>query len=171
MFLKKLYRHNKTLFLLFTAYLCAFLYINYKWGVIATPVLQFGMYSGKYRLQDTITVYRVVANNRLIDPSLISAGQDDFIQTYLGLYPAYQENNRLVNKTFHSYLGFLPGGGIPAERLVMDEAFTKWFKQNMQAIVAEPIQKLEANRQHFVWIHKRLVPIDTASKLDFLDAN
>ncbi len=171
MFLKKLYRHNKTLFLLFSGYLCAFGYINYKWGVIATPVLQYGMYSGKYRLQDTITVYRVLANNRLIDPSLVSTGQNDFIQTYLGLYPAYQENNRLVTKTFHSYLGFLPGGGIPAERLVTDEAFTKWFKQKIQAIVVEPIQKLEATCQHFVWQSRGLVPIDTASKLDFLDAN
>ena len=171
MFLKKLYRHNKTIFLLFAAYLLAFLYINYKWGVIATPVLQYGMYSGKYRLSDTITVYRVVVNNKNMEHPLIAAGQNDFIQTYLGLYPAYKENNQLVNATFGKFLVFLRANENPGEGPVTDEVFTKWFGKKIQTMVAEPIQTLKATRQHFVWAQRRLVPIDNASKLDFLDAH
>ncbi len=158
------------MFLLFVAYLLAFLFINYKWGMIATPVLQFGMYSGPHHLTDTISVYRVIVNDRAIDPSQFSAGQNDFIETYLGLYPAYKENNRLVNETFNKYLNFLPGAGMPAEKFVPDEDFTKWFTQKMQAMVAGPIETLRATRQDFLWAGKRLVPIDSASKLDFLDA-
>lgn len=159
------------MFLLFVAYLLAFTFINYKWGMVATPVLQYGMYSGKHLLSDTISVYRVVVNGRAIEPAQLSAGQNDFMQTYLGLYPLYKENNLAINATFRNAFSFLHAGAMPSEKIVTDKIFANWFKQKMQTIVAEPINSLQATQQNFVWTDKRLMPLDTASKLQFLDAH
>lgn len=168
MFLKKLYRHSKWMFLLFGTFILAFLFINFKWGMVATPVLQYGMYSGQQNLSDTIRVYRVLVNDKLIDPVQISAGQNDFIQTFLDAYPGQEENNKLVQATLNKYFGPFK---MPAELPVTDAIFSAWFRQKMQRLVLEPIQTLAATRQHFVWAGNKLAPIDTASKLTFLDAH
>ncbi len=159
------------MFLLFVAYLLAFIFINYKWGMVATPVLQYGMYSGKHLLSDTISVYRVVANGRALEPAQLSAGQNDFVQTYLSLYPSYKENNLAVNGTFRNAFGFLHPGARASEKIVTDEIFANWFKQKMRTIVRERINSLQATHQNFVWTDNRLVAVDTASKLQFLDAH
>lgn len=159
------------MFLLFVAYLLAFLFINYKWGMVATPVLQYGMYSGKHLLSDTMSVYRVVVNGRALEPAQLSSGQNDFVQTYLGLYPFYKENNLVVTETFRNSFSFLHPGNRASEKIVTDKIFVDWFKQKMQTIVAEPINSLQATRQNFVWTDRRLVAVDTASKLHFLDAH
>ena len=158
------------MFLGFVTFLLAFLFINYKWGMVATPVLQFGMYSGKHHLSDTITVYRVEANGRLIEPENISEGENDFIQTYLQLYPSHKENNRVVAQALSKYLGVFNGTKSERPDTVTDQAFTAWFRQKMQRLVAEPISTLQATRQYFKWSDKRLVPLDSAANLTFLDA-
>ena len=171
MFIGKLYRHSKPMFLLFVGFLFAFVFINYKWGMVATPVLQFGMYSGKHLLTDSIVVYSVIANNKKIEPSQISAGENDFIQTYLELYPTHRENNSLISAILNKYLGLMPGPRQLPEHPVTDKVFTEWFSKKMQALVPEPIQSLQATRQQFIWINKKLAPAGIVSKLDFLDAH
>ncbi len=52
MFLKKLWYYNKALFSFVTAFIIAMAIIMYKWGIVATPVLQFGMYSSKFYTSD-----------------------------------------------------------------------------------------------------------------------
>ncbi len=156
------------MFLLFGTFILAFSFINFKWGLVATPVLQYGMYSGKQRMSDTIQVYRVTMNDKLIDPVEISAGQNDFIQTFLDVYPGHRQNNQLIHTTLHKYFGPFK---MPAERTVTDAIFSAWFRQKMQRLLSEPIQTLAATRQHFVWAGNKLAPIDTASKLTFLDAH
>ena len=82
MFLKKLYQQNKFLFVAVIVFLSTYLFLNFKWGVIATPVQQYGMFSGKFIIEDPLPVYLVKANGKLINNALLSPIERDLLQSF-----------------------------------------------------------------------------------------
>jgi hypothetical protein len=169
MFIKNLYQYSKAMFLAFTLFVLAFIFINYKWGMVATPVLQYGMFSGVFHVKDTQTVYIVEANHKLINNGEISFTNRDIIQVYIDNYQRYKAVNWSVYNTMKKYIGytglssFMNAGKYTAA--ISNTVFTNWYRSKMEAITGEPIVSLVVYRQHFVWQDTALTAIDVPSKL------
>ena len=48
MFLKELWFYNKKATLFFLLFIAVWVFLNIKQGAVATPILQYGMFSEKY---------------------------------------------------------------------------------------------------------------------------
>jgi len=160
MFVKKLYQYNKQGCLVFVVFIAAFLFINYKWGITATPILQYGMYSSPVYIKDTQTTYVVIADNEIVDCSKLSFVNRDIVQ----LYPANYEKHKAINENvfgaFKKYkLGSINNDGVT------DSIFTKWYRSKLETILDKPIHSLQVYRQSFLWTDGALQPIDSPYKL------
>ena len=169
MFIKKLYQYSKAMFFAFTVFVLAFVVINYKWGLVATPVLQYGMFSGVFHAKDTQTVYIVEANHKFINNGKISFTNRDIIQVYIDNYQRYKEVNWSAYNTMKKYIGYAGLSSFMTTDkfapLVSDTLFTQWYRSKMETIIGEPITTLNVYRQHFVWQDTALAAIDAPSKL------
>jgi hypothetical protein len=175
MFLKKLYRHNKIFFFVAVGFLSGYIYLNYKWGITATPINQYGMFSGKYFIKDSLLVYSVKANNKMINFADLSLIQRDLLQSYPDYYEMEKHNNEAIFNTISNYFNYL---GIPAGKQQYKFTnqcsavlFSKWYQSKIENIIKKPITSLNVYKQYFVWENQKLQPIDTPVKLIFIAAN
>jgi hypothetical protein len=175
MFFKKLYQQNKILFITVVVFLSAYLFLNIKWGVIATPVQQYGMFSGKFNIEDPIPVYLIKANGKMINHARLSPIERDLLQAYPEYYQTQQSNNEAV---YNSMKKFLFTGGIFVEsrhkdkffNQVNDTIFSNWYRARVSEIINAKVDSLEVYEQFFQWKDHGLHPIDTPAKLKFIVA-
>ncbi len=169
MFIKNLYRYNKVMFFGFVVFIIAFIFINYKWGMVATPVLQYGMFAGTFHLKDTQTVYIVEANHKVINNGEVSFTNRDIIQVYIDNYQRHKAVNQSVFTTMKKYISYIGLSSLMNNdkytAAITDSVFTNWYRTKMETITGEPIQSMAVYRQHFVWQDKALAAIDAPSKL------
>ncbi len=172
MFIKKLYDYNKTRCFAFVAFIIAFVFINYKWGVVATPVLQYGMFSGKVYLKDTQTVYIIEANHKIIDCAKVSIAERDMLQVYPDYYEKQNFKNEAAYTTMKKYIRYTGLLGLmnvdKFTNKITDSVFTNWYKLQIEKIINEPVLSLSVFKQHFLWKNTRLEPIDTPLKLSYI---
>jgi hypothetical protein len=172
MFITKLYTHSKIGCFAFISFIMAFIFINYKWGVVATPVLQYGMFSGKAYLKDTQAIYIIEANHKIIDCTMISLTERDILQ----VYPDYYEKQNAINQTTYTtmkkYMRYSGLSGLmnidKFTNKITDSVFTNWYKLKVKKIINEPVLSLSVFKQHFLWKNRRLEPIDTPLKLSYI---
>jgi hypothetical protein len=93
MFLKQLYNYSKVLFFALIFFIMLFVYINYKWGVTATPIHQFGMFSSVMKKTDTQNIYHIYADDRLVDMSKIYFSKRDLLLNSIAFYKIQQQYN------------------------------------------------------------------------------
>lgn len=166
MFIKKLYQYNKTACCLFITFIAAFAFINYKWGITAAPILQFGMFSSPMYLKDTQTVYVVVADGKTIDCSRLSLTSRDIVQLYPADFLRSKSVNAAVFNTMQPYIGFT--GLMQLDKYnpkLTDSSFTNWYKQKLQAILKKQVDALQVFKQNFLWQGNMLQPIGSPYKL------
>jgi hypothetical protein len=172
MFIKKLYRHSKMGCFAFVAFIMAFIFINYKWGVVATPLLQYGMFSGKSYLKDTQAIYIIEANHKIIDCAKISLAERDMLQVYPDYYEKQSAINQITYTTMKKYMRYSGLFGLmnidKFTNKVTDSIFTNWYKLKVEKIINEPVLSLSVFKQHFLWQQTRLVPIDNPLKLSYI---
>ena len=169
MFIKKLYRYSKAMFFVFIVFVIAFVFINYKWGMVATPVLQYGMFAGVFHVKDTQAVYLVEANHKFINNGKISFTHRDIIQVYMDNYLRYKAVNWSAYNTMKKCIGYAGLSSFMTNdkytAAISDTIFTNWYRSKMETIIGEPIQSLTVYQQHFVWQDTALAAIDVPSKL------
>lgn len=166
MFIKKLYQYNKTASCLFIAFIAAFAFLNYKWGITAAPILQFGMFSSPMYLKDTQTVYVVVADGETVNCAGLSLTNRDIIQLYPADYLRSKNVNEAVYNTMLPFMGFT--GLMQQSKFntrVSDNSFSNWYKQKLQAILNKRIDSLQVFKQDFLWQGNMLQPIGSPNKL------
>ena len=174
MFLKKLYQYNKFLFFIVLVFLLGYGYLNYKWGISATPIHQYGMYSGKAFLKDTLQLYIVKANVKIIEESAISQTERDIIQSYPDYYEKHKNSNDQVYNTvsvFFNYAGFSTEKN--RYKFVNDinhSLFNKWYLQKIETIIKEPIKSIQVIKQQLSWQSDRLTAIGKPTKITFIAA-
>jgi len=169
MFLKQLYRYSKTACFIVIAFVLAFVYIFCKWGIVATPVLQYGMFSAPVHLNDTQEVYIIDANNMHVNCGALSFTNRDILQVSLAYYERQGAVNSSVYNTMHKFLGFT---GLMDEykftNYASDRGFTRWYWVKLEEIVGKTIDSLAIYKQDFLWQQNGLQPIGTPIKLTFI---
>jgi len=171
MFLKKLYLHNKLLFLATVLFMMAYAYLNYQWGLSATPVQLYGMYSGKFKTGDTISLYHVIANGKRVNDASLDIIDRDLLQTF----PEIQQTERSVNKqvyqTFARYFQRIVfdarSNEYKFQNHISDSIRYNWYKNKVATMLHEELQSLDIYQQHFTWKNDKLEPTDNPVKLNF----
>ncbi len=169
MFLKQLYGYSKTGCIIVVTFLLAFIYINFKWGIVAAPVFQYGMYSSPVHISDTQTVYMVEANKKIINGAELSFTDRDIVQLSLADYEREGFVNETVYNTMHRFLGFT--GMMDHYKFINhtnDTGFTKWYHAKLEKITGSSIDSLAVYKQHFLWQQNTLQPSGAPIKLTFI---
>lgn len=169
MFIKKLYQYNKALCVFFVSGALLFLFINFKWGVVATPMLQFGMYSSIFHVKDTQVVYKVEVNDNIIRNADVSLTNRDVLQVFPDYYEKQASVNEATYATIKKYISYTGLAGFMKksnyQNDINDSMFVHWYKTKVESITGNPVHSLKLTRQNFVWNGDSLEPIGTASKL------
>jgi len=172
MFIKRLWGYNKILCGFFTAFIISFIVINYKWGVVATPVQQYGMYSTVFYRADTQTVYMIEADDKMINCAGISLTERDILQIYPEDYEKQKPVNDAAYQTMRNYIKYT---GLlrymqydKYSNRIGDKIFTDWYKVQVEKIIKSPVKTLKVYKQHFQWKLNKLEPVDTLTKLTYL---
>ena len=162
MFIKKLYQHSKLLFIAFMGFVTAFMVINYKWGIVATPFLQYGMYSKPVHIKDTLELYVLKVNNTDINWGGLSFSDKDKLQLFLKRYAIQQ----LVNEEVYTTMGrYLPVTAGNYHNKLSDTIFTSWYKQLVAQIIKAPVVSLAVYRQRLQWEPSGFKNIDSTAKI------
>ncbi len=68
MYLKQLYQHNKLWCGIVVFFIVAQLVINYKKGFVVTPMYHYGMFSSPAKQPDSLQIFQVEVNGKLLQP-------------------------------------------------------------------------------------------------------
>ena len=68
MYLKQLYQHNKLWCCIVVFFIAAQLAINYKKSFVVTPLFHYGMFSSPVLSPDTLQIFQVEVNGKLLQP-------------------------------------------------------------------------------------------------------
>ena len=154
-FIKKIFVYNKAMAVVFAVFIFLFVFIGYKWGVVATPLLQYGMYSSISNFSDTQTVYLVEADNRLINNSEISVTDLDVLQIYIENYEKQDKINKSVYETMKNYINYTGLSYFMTynkySNQLADSVFANWYKTKVEKITGRSVNNLKVWRQQFVW--------------------
>lgn len=174
MFLAQLFRYNKLLFFGVLAFLLLYIFLNYKWGIAATPVQQYGMFSGPAHINDSLAVYVVEVNGQTINESGITQTQRDIIQSYPALYANQATNNAAVYNVvspLFTYMGISKEGHrAKFFNRTEEHSFGDWYKLKLARMINEPIRTLELYRQELKWYNGRLIANGEPVKISLLAA-
>ena len=175
MFLKELWRYHKLGFALLVLFLGLMAFLNYKHGAVATPIFQYGMYSGRIYIQDTQKVYQLKVNNQLLNLSKYSFSEIDIIQGSLINYKKQEVNNDAVFLTMKSIMSKIGVGHFMHQSSysnnITNTAFTLWYKNIVQKIIGYPVYSLEVYEQKYIWQTDSLKPASSPIKQLFIVAN
>lgn len=168
MLVKKLYRFNKWLFVFTLGWLLLFIVINVKWGMVASPVYQYGMFSSVHALSDTQSAYRLIVNNKILDPSSLSFAERDVLFVSLERYESQDANNKKVSQSLSKFLPQITDTDKRFYNSIADEAFAQWYRDKVAAITSESVDMLEVFKDHFVWADGKMNLIESV-KLPYFE--
>lgn len=168
MFLVQLYRRYTFLFILFVCWLGAFVFLNLKWGLVASPVYQYGMFSKPMHIREARPAYRIVVNGVQLNPAHYSFAQRDILYVSLDKFQWQQEQNR---KVFHALGKFLPvskNNHSFFNHALTDETFAHWYRQRVSEITGVSIQNLEVYHEYWWWNDGNML-LQSSKKLNYFD--
>ncbi|MBC7934995.1 MAG: hypothetical protein H7Y86_06510 [Rhizobacter sp.] len=164
MFLKQLYHYNKFWLAAFLLFILAFIYINFKWGYTASPVYQYGMFSGKYPVKDTQKIYQVYLNGEFVNPASLNFADRDMLFTILTRYKHQKITNKNIFETnliFYNKLGLgqhmNPG---TFQNKLTGKDFLTWFSHDLfYRLDLGDHRYLEINYQLFQWQQGNMIAV------------
>ena len=152
MYLKKLYFYDKKIFFLFIIYFISFLFINFKSGLIVSPIMQYGMYSSISKMSDTISINRVYVNDTVLDFSQLSMADRDIINVSLDNFYGEKINNRNVYTTIKRVT---KADKIMKEKVylnsITDQVFYNRYQTLLEKILNRKIHNIKILKQKYVW--------------------
>lgn len=175
MFLKEFWQFNRSGAVCLLLFVVIWTYLNYKQGAIATPILQFGMYSGKYYTSDTQYVQQLYVNNQKLDFTKYSMSDRDQLQYYPQKFLLEKDRNERVFIKMKQLFGKVGLAALMQKdkytnRTTCDE-FGRWYRNKVAAITAKKINELSVFEQKYIWLNGMLTPVGTPLKISCIAPN
>lgn len=146
MFLKQLYQHNKGLFFVFVFFVFAFIFLNLKWGMVATPVYQYGMFSGPVHLKDTLRLTQVQVNGTFVDMDEYHFVTKDKMLVMPQKYLSAKQQNKVVQASMNSFFSKFGLGNLvdltANDTLVDAPIFMVWYQQQLSTMIDKKIDTI-----------------------------
>ncbi|MEO5944980.1 MAG: hypothetical protein ABIP30_17410 [Ferruginibacter sp.] len=150
-----------------------FIYLNYKWGITATPIHQFGMFSSVMKETDTQTIYHIYADDHLVDMSNVYFSKRDLLLNSIAFYKIQQQHNTSVFNILDplfSKVKFPTWDINNFSNDITDDQFLTWFKKRVSVFLGYRVQKIEIFSQKYLWAKEGFAPVSTAQK-EFIAIN
>ncbi len=151
MFLVKLYHYSKGLFYTLIVLLLLFLYINFKWGVVATPIYQYGMFSNAWYNAGPYPAYTVELNRHTYQLSNLPFPVRDQCVVIFSRYLSLEANNQWAIKAMLPLYGTSFNSDDVIAGRVSAEVFSKWFEQWLGKVTGEQVNSLIIYRSMVSW--------------------
>lgn len=175
MFIKKLYHHSKPLFFIIVSFLLVFAFLNIKWGAVATPAYQYGMFSGIMHRSDTQRLYQVFVNDQPFDISPWSFAERDILLVSLKKYKSEKEANSAVFNTMKRLLAPVGIGKSMREDVytnrITSSVYTNWLKYLLQKMSGNKVTKVTVYSCLYKWSAGNIQPISSPEKETFVVAD
>ncbi len=163
--IKYIWKQHKILALLCCAYFLVFIWLNIKQGIVATPVLQYGMFSGKKTLSDTSSGYIFYVNNKKIPLSNLSFTERDILITSLEKFLQNNENNEVVYNSFSNIIQKANINLSSKKELytnkITDSTFKNWYKQKIEKFTKIKVESVNIYKQKYNWQINNIQLVDT----------
>ena len=162
MFLVRLFKHDRIAAIIVSALLLGFIYLNYKWGFVATPLLQYGMYSQPVPIEGERTIYRILDADGIDQMPQLNFSERDQLTHYLNGM-SNLSNNDHIRSVFMPVLSMLHIANPPSKFGVQDsllersgkwlgERVSKWINENSRDKV------IRFERSACIWNGSKLIP-------------
>lgn len=162
MFLVRLFKFNRLAGIIAVCLLSGFIYLNYKWGFVAAPLFQYGMYSQPVPIDGERTVFRITDFGGIDQMPRLHYFERDQLAHYLSGM-SNLTNNEHVRSVFMPVLTRIRLAHPPSKFGVQDNLLEltgnwlgarvdKWIDGNM------PGKGIRFERSAYRWDGSRLIP-------------
>ena len=155
LFLQKLYNHNKLLFLGFVLFIIVQLFLNFKQGMVATPFMHFGMYSGPFKVQPEISVTEIIVNGEKLSAEDFSATQWDKIVLPIELYCSQHKRGKtFYHEDIKRLLArfYIPSNETSFYAELSNADFLSAYQKVLSSIIGRDINKIEILRSKYRYL-------------------
>ena len=155
LFLQKLYNHNKLLFLGFVLFIIVQLFLNFKQGMVATPFMHFGMYSGPFKVQPEISVTEIIVNGEKLSAEDFSATQWDKIVLPIELYCSQHKRGKtFYHEDIKRLLArfYIPSNEESFYLELSNADFLSAYQKVLSSIIGRDINKIEILRSKYRYL-------------------
>lgn len=151
MFLPKLYKYNKGLFILFTGFLFLFIYINAKQGAVVTPVYQYGMFSEPFQLEDARDALVFTIDGKQLEVEKLSFPARDIMVVSLENYLVSRERNIQVFRSLQPLMD--PVIDLPSSlaHTSSPQEFNRWYVEMVSRLTKKDVNMLEVYKRKVFW--------------------
>jgi len=175
MFLKDLYLNSKKLFIVVTIFVITYLYINYKQGIIVSPIYEYGMYSAYSHLHDTLTAYHIYVNDKIVDPAILNLAERDLVFiSPISFYTQAEQNNANFS-TLYKVFNKMHFGKIMVksnfENNILQIDFLNWYRKLLQQVLSITINRFAIYKQSYIYQDNNIKVISSPQILYHFDTN
>ena len=167
MFIKQLYNYSKLLFLLMILFLTGQLFINYKFGVVVSPFLNYGMFSEVFTVKPQYQVWEVDVNGKRLQARDFSIQQWDKVILPIQYFYSINSSNELYRTEIRRLFNNL--------HITTDEKkflqtcnylqFEQWYRSYLERVTGSSIHSLAIHYHAYQYNGSRLIPTQTDTLL------
>jgi hypothetical protein len=171
MFLHKVYRYSKPLFVFMLLFAVGQIFINYKRGLVISPFYHYGMYSEVMGVKKSYGVFEVEVDGRKLKASNFTLQQWDKIILPLMWYSSIRtKSNVLYSNEIQRLMDKLKISTTETAYLQNCDAteFYNWYKKYLMSFVNGDIVDLNIRYRIYEFTSGRLQPTNTVIALDQL---
>ena len=158
MFLHRVWKHNRLLFVFMVLFVIGQLFVAYKRGMVFSPFYNYWMYASAYKDSDSLEVVSMYAGGAMLKGSDYSPRQwDRMLLTYdlasssAGNRHLYGEIRRITGRLGK---GWEPGPYLPAEEGYLNGAYLKNWEHMAEGITGKKVDSVRVDI--YRWNGKKL---------------
>jgi hypothetical protein len=141
MYLKRLYKHNKFLFLIIILFAVAQIVDNMKRGIAVSPFFSYGMYSAKIDPVKYYTVPEIFVNGKQLQAKDFSSSRWDNITYPVTVFYKLDSLNLYQWRTdIYRLLPFTDSSKFVNH--LSEAAFKEWYNRRLQSLLNEQIDSI-----------------------------
>jgi hypothetical protein len=146
MFLTKVYKHSKVLFIAMILFIVLQLFINFKRGVVMSPFYHFGMYSEVMPVKPTYPVMEVFVDGKMLQGKNFSQQQwDKILLPPLYFINLQSKSNALYHQDIERLLAKIEIQ--PNQQFFIASCdynrFMSWYKPYLQKIIKMNVKQVD----------------------------
>jgi hypothetical protein len=164
MYLKELYHHHKFWFLITVLFIIGQLFINYKRGVVFSPLYHYGMFSEVINPQRNYTVTEIFVDEKLLRTKDFSPYQWDKIALPVNMFYTQQQwNSTIWQRDIHRLLRITDSSKYLNN--ITEASFKEWYKNYLQTILHQTISTIKIQFTNYEFDGKELKAVSKLSNL------
>jgi hypothetical protein len=167
MFLQQLYWHSKWMFTLVIIVITTQLFINFKRGMVVTPLYHYGMYSEAITPKQAYQVFEIFVNGKQLQGKDFTPWQWDKIVLPLTYYSGIPKSNQMYEEDIKRLLIRLHLE--PRQKRFLSTCdyagFEHWYQLYLTSVLGEKVRNIEVKYRRYSFNTGVLQPTQNVQQL------